>query len=308
MKTYTKRVSALVVALLMLISAFSMGALAWNANDGIEVYWNGSYVTTVKYDDMDTAISPTTDKTYAGINNYGTYKSYTGKVYTLDQLIAAVSKTNDWASAPDTTMVTIQTSPSETANYTKAQLTETRNYYDASGAIVTSVPVGFMKRTGEGGNYFKFVFGQTAQTEKNVPKFWDFPTTGNAQIYFDTNATPTQVGTIYAQVNGTGTVYAPNSVIVVQEGDTIQFNYYDSNYLNTTMIYYTWGDENDEIPDPGVNDSSECYITQAPMYGGVFNPFEADGTFYWNKVKVIGVRYGCTDSDVFSFNIRITGT
>lgn len=304
----SKKVSALVVALIMLFSLFSISVSAWGTNEGIEVYWNNAYVATVKYDDMDTAISQTSDVTYAGFNNYSTYKSYTGKVYTLDDLLADVGKTSDWAAAADTATVSLITPDNETADYTKAQLTETRYYYDSNGTIVSSVPVGFMKRTSGTDSYFKFMFGQTARTEKNVPKFWDLTGTGNTKLYFYPNATPTQVGAIYAQVNGTGTVYAPNSVIVVQEGDTIQFNYYDSNYLNTTMIYYTWGDENDEIPDPGVNDSSECYITQAPMYGGVFNPFEADGTFYWNKVKVIGVRYGCTDSDVFTFNIRIAGT
>ena len=138
----SKRVSALVVALIMLFSLFSISVSAWGTNEGIEVYWDNTYVATVKYDDMDTAISPTSDATYAGLNNYGTYKSYTGKVYTLDQLLTAVGKASDWAVAADTAVVSLVTPASETADYTKAQLTETRYYYDGSGNIVSSVPVG----------------------------------------------------------------------------------------------------------------------------------------------------------------------
>ena len=301
----SKRVSALVVALIMLFSLFSISVSAWGTNEGIEVYWNNSYVATVTYDDMDTAISQTSDVTYAGINNYGTYKSYTGKVYTLDQLIAAVNKTSNWTSAPNTTTVTIQTSPSETALYTKAQLTETRNYYDSTGMVVNIVPVGFMKRTSGTDSYFKVVFGQTAKTEKNVPKFWDLPSSGNAQVYFNTNATPTQAGVITAQINGTGEVFESGDIIVAEPGNQIHFNYYNSDYLNTTMIYYTYGDANTSVSDPGCNDSSVNYITQTPAYGGVFNPLVCTSSMYWYTLKVIGIKYGSTDSTIATFTIRV---
>ena len=302
----SKRVSALVVALIMLFSLFSISVSAWGTNEGIEVYWDNTYVATVKYDDMDTAISPTSDATYAGLNNYGTYKSYTGKVYTLDQLLTAVGKASDWAVAADTAVVSLVTPASETADYTKAQLTETRYYYDGSGNIVSSVPVGFMKRTSGTDSYFKFVFGQTARTEKNVPKFWDLTGTGNTKLYFFPNATPPQCGAIYAQINGTGTTYAPDSAFHPHPGDVIQFNYYDTNYLNTTMIYYTAGGMYEDFPDPGVNDSSTNYITQTPAYGGVFVPYTCSSQLVWYTIAVVGVRYGYIDSDICYFNIQVS--
>ena len=302
-----KKASALILVLIMFVSIFSIGASAWNTGNSIKVFWNGTLVGTISYDTMAAAISQDTDKTYAGINNWGTYKEYEGKVYTLDQLIAAVSKTSDWNNAPSTTTVTIQRSSTDTALFTKAQLTETRYYYDEDGVLVNSVVPGFMKLTDvEMGDYFKFVFGQTAKAEKNVPKFWnldDFTT--DAEVHINTNATPTQVGTIYAQVNGTGQVYGPNAVIPLHQGEVIHFNYSNSDYLNTTMIYYTWGDQNTTVSDPGVNDSSICYIIQAPMWGGDYAPFEYDGTYYWCTLKIIGVRYGCLDSDVFTYTVRM---
>ena len=302
----SKRVSALVVALIMLFSLFSISVSAWGTNEGIEVYWNNSYVATVKYDDMDAAISQTSDVTYAGFNNYSTYKSYTGKVYTLDDLLADVGKTSDWAAAADTATVSLITPDNETADYTKAQLTETRYYYDSNGTIVSSVPVGFMKRTSGTDSYFKFMFGQTARTEKNVPKFWDLTGTGNTKLYFYPNATPTQVGAIYAQINGTGTTYAPGSAFQAHFGDVIHFNYYDTNYLNTTMIYYTAGGMYEEFPDPGCNDSSTNYITQTPAYGGVFVPYTCSSQLVWYTVAVVGVKYGCIDSDICYFDIQVT--
>lgn len=306
MKTYTKRVSALVVALLMLISAFSMGALAWGTDEGIDVYWNGSYVDTVSYDSMDLAISSSSDITYAGMNNYGTYKSYTGKVYTLDTLLSTVGKTSDWVAAADTAIVTLMTPAYETADYTKAQLTETRYYYDGNGNIVNSVPVGFMKRTNEDESYFKFVFGQTAKTEKNVPKFWDLTGTGNTKVYIFTNGSPTQVGEIYAFVNGTGTPYSSGAAIPAHPGDVIQFNCTDNNYLNSTMIYYVKGGLHDTIPDPGCNDTSINYIKQSPQYGGDYNAVVCDSSMVWDVIKVIGIRYGCTNSYVATFNVQVT--
>ena len=302
----SKRVSALVVALIMLFSLFSISVSAWGTNEGIEVYWDNTYVATVKYDDMDTAISQSSDATYAGLNNYGTYKSYTGKVYTLDQLLTAVGKASDWAAAADTAVVSLVTPASETADYTKAQLTETRYYYDGSGNIVSSVPVGFMKRTSGTDSYFKFVFGQTARTEKNVPKFWDLTGTGYTKLYFFPNATPPQCGAIYAQINGTGTTYAPDSAFHPHPGDVIQFNYYDTNYLNTTMIYYTAGGMYEDFPDPGVNDSSTNYITQTPAYGGVFVPYTCSSQLVWYTIAVVGVRYGYIDSDICYFNIQVS--
>lgn len=304
----SKRVSALVVALIMLFSLFSISVSAWGTNEGIEVYWNNSYVATVTYDDMDTAISQTSDVTYAGINNYGTYKSYTGKVYTLDQLLTAVGKASDWAAAADTATVSLITPADETADYTKAQLTETRYYYDANGSIVSSVPVGFMKRTSGTDSYFKVVFGQTASTEKNVPKFWDLTGTGNTQLYIYPNATPTQTGTIYLQVNGEGTNYAPNSIVPVHLNDKIYFNYYDSEYLNKTMIYYTVGTPLAPPEDPYCNDSSINYVIRTPQYapetGGLFNHITIDSNIPYRTVKAIGLRYGYTDGDVATFTLR----
>ena len=302
----SKRVSALVVALIMLFSLFSISVSAWGTNEGIEVYWNNSYVATVTYDDMDTAISQTSDVTYAGINNYGTYKSYTGKVYTLDQLLTAVGKASDWAAAADTTTVSLITPLNETADYTKAQLTETRYYYDASGSIVSSVPVGFMKRTSGTDSYFKFVFGQTAKTEKYVPKFWDLTVTGNTKIHFFPNGTPTQVGEIYAYKNGTDGPYSSGAAIHAQPGDVIHFNYSDTTYLNSTMIYYTTGDFFTPAAVPGCNDSSINYIKQTPAYGGQYNGFVCNSSSVWNEIKVIGIRYGYTDSNVATFEVQVS--
>lgn len=302
----TKRVSALVVALLMLVSLFSIGASAWETGEGMEVYWNGTYVSTVTYDAMDSAISQTSDATYAGINNYGTYKSYTGKVYTLSDLLTAVGKASDWNAASDTTTtLSLITPAQETATYTKAQLAETRYYYTSAGVQSTAVPVGFMKRTSGEDSYFKFVFGQTAATEKNVPRFWDLTGTGNSKVYIYTNATPTQCGAIYAQVNGTGTIYPSGSTIVVEPGDKIHFNRYNDSYLNSTMIYYTYGDINTTVPDPYCNDTSVNYIDQTPEYGGQFNPLECSSTAYWYRVKAIGLAYGSTNSAISSFTIRV---
>ena len=303
----TKRVSALVVALLMLVSLFSIGASAWETGEGMEVYWNGTYVSTVTYDAMDSAISQSSDATYAGINNYGTYKSYTGKVYTLDDLLTAVGKSSDWNAASGTsTTLTLITPAQETATYTKAQLVETRYYYTSAGVQSSSVPVGFMKRTSGEDSYFKFVFGQTAATEKNVPRFWDLTGTGNSKVYIYTNATPTQCGAIYAQVNGTGTTYASGSTIPAHPDDEIHFNFFDTNYLNTTMIYYTYGDIYDTIPTPGCNDESTNYILQTPYYGGDYDPLVCDSSMYWYRVYVVGISYGCVDSNIAYFDIRVT--
>lgn len=311
MKTYTKRVSALVVAFLMLLSVFSMGVLAWGTNEGMEVYWNGTYVSTVTYDTMDNAISQTSDVTYAGMNNYGNYKSYTGKVYTLNDLLTAVGKVSDWNVASDsTTTLSLITPEQETATYTKAQLEETRYYYTSAGVQTTTVPVGFMERSSEDGSYFKFVFGQTGKTEKNVPKFWDLTGTGNSKVYIYTNATPTQCGAVYAQVNGTGTIYASGSVIPVHLNDKIYFNYYDANYLNNTMIYYTEGTPLSPPADPYCDDSSTNYIVRTPQYapdtGGQYDHIIINSTAAFRTVKAIGISYGYIDSDIATFTLRYT--
>lgn len=302
----SKRVSALVVALIMLFSLFSISVSAWGTNEGIEVYWNNSYVATVKYDDMDTAISQTSDVTYAGINNYGTYKSYTGKVYTLDQLLTAVGKASDWAAAADTTTVSLITPDNETADYTKAQLTETRYYYDGSGSVVSSVPVGFMKRTSGTDSYFKFVFGQTAASEKNVPKFWDLTGTGNTKVHIFPNGSPTQVGEIKAFVNETVGPYSSGSIIMAHPGDEIHFNSDDAGFLNSTMIFYTYGDTYGSIPTPGCNDDSVNYIVKTPYYGGEFEPLECDSSMYLYRIYAVGIRYGCLDSNIAYFDLRVT--
>ena len=51
-KSMKNRVSALIVALVMMLSLFSVGAMAWNAGEGVDVYWNGEKVGSVSYDTM----------------------------------------------------------------------------------------------------------------------------------------------------------------------------------------------------------------------------------------------------------------
>ena len=46
-KTMKNRLSALVVALVMMLSLFSVGAMAWSTGEGIDVYWNDEKVGTV---------------------------------------------------------------------------------------------------------------------------------------------------------------------------------------------------------------------------------------------------------------------
>ena len=52
MKT-TRRFRAFLVALVMMLSLFSVGAVAWETGDGIDVYWNGEKAGTVTYDKME---------------------------------------------------------------------------------------------------------------------------------------------------------------------------------------------------------------------------------------------------------------
>ncbi|MBQ1545033.1 MAG: hypothetical protein IIZ60_04655, partial [Clostridia bacterium] len=76
MKT-TKRLSALLVALFMLVSMFSIGASAWETGEGIEVYWNDTLEGTVTYDQILDDISRATKKvTYSAVNKKGTYTAY----------------------------------------------------------------------------------------------------------------------------------------------------------------------------------------------------------------------------------------
>ena len=53
MKTMKNRVSALVVALVIMLSLFSVGAMAWGDGQGLDVYWNDEKVGTVTYDTME---------------------------------------------------------------------------------------------------------------------------------------------------------------------------------------------------------------------------------------------------------------
>ena len=49
-KTMKNRVSALFVALVMMLSLLSVGAIAWDPGEGIDVYLNGEKTGTVSYD------------------------------------------------------------------------------------------------------------------------------------------------------------------------------------------------------------------------------------------------------------------
>ena len=76
------RLSALVVALVMMLSLFSVGAMAWSTGEGIDVYWNDEKVGTVTYDTMEDHIKDYGDEVYS--NNKG---EYTGKVYYFSKLL-----------------------------------------------------------------------------------------------------------------------------------------------------------------------------------------------------------------------------
>ena len=99
MKTMKNRVSALFVALVMMLSLLAVGASAWTGGEGIEVYWNDEKVGTVKYDEIYDKIKEYNPNTYSSHKN-GSYKSYVGQVYHLNKFLGKVNKAEEWASAP----------------------------------------------------------------------------------------------------------------------------------------------------------------------------------------------------------------
>ena len=178
-KTMKNRVSALVVALVMMLSLFSVGAVAWNDGEGIEVYWNGEKVGMVTYDAMDAHIQKFDDETYS--NNKG---ESVGKVYYFNKLLKEVGKSDDWASAPDETTVELKDSEYEKAgNLTKAELEETRSYYKDGNASATVKP-GFMHVSGK--DYFMFVYGQKAADDSTSGNFIKFTGKGNGTVKITT--------------------------------------------------------------------------------------------------------------------------
>ena len=86
MKTMKNRVSALVVALVMMLSLFSVGAMAWSTGEGIDVYWNDEKVGTVTYDTMEEHAKSNDPETYS--NNQG---DKTGYVYYFSKLLKTVN-------------------------------------------------------------------------------------------------------------------------------------------------------------------------------------------------------------------------
>ena len=185
MKTMKNRVSALFVALVMMLSLLSVGAIAWEANDGLEVFWNGTSVGSVKYDEMTDAIKDTADVTYSTLKEEGgALSTTTGKVYTFDQLLAKVGKTEDWSKAGnDATVVMSTPGYDKTYTFTKTDLTETRNAYNADGTVIGAVPTGFIPTTNKKGvTMFQFIYGQKDIKDTNQTQFLKFDGPGLSKI------------------------------------------------------------------------------------------------------------------------------
>ena len=189
MKTVQRRFSAFVVALVMVLSLFTVGAVAWTGGEGIDVYWNDEKVGTVTYDDINAKIQTYEEETYSSHKN-GEYKDYTGKVFYLNKFLGKVNKAEDWASAPAETTFDLYDPDyaDKGAKLTKAELDETRNYYDKSGNLVTAVNPGFMLADGK--DYFQFVYGQKTVGENTNGNFAKFTSSKNAVLKINTPATP----------------------------------------------------------------------------------------------------------------------
>ncbi len=173
------RVSALFVALVMMLSLFSVGAVAWSTGEGIEVYWNGEKVGMVTYDKMDEHVQKFDDETYS--NNKG---ESVGKVYYFNKLLKEVGKQDAWESAPAETTVELKDPVYEKpGSLTKAELDETRSYYK-DGAAVATVKPGFMHVKDK--TYFMFVYGQKTADESTSGNFVRFDGAGNATVKITT--------------------------------------------------------------------------------------------------------------------------
>ena len=205
MKTMRRRFSAFTVALVMMLSLFSVGALAWGTEDGISVYWNDKLVGTVTYDQMyDDVSQATKEVTYSSINSKGKYKTYTGHRYRFEQLLEAVNKDADWEAASDDTLVVFKDSEYDAqAELTKQTLTENRYYFDEDGFRVDRVDAGFLLE--EGNDYFQFVYGQTSAEEKTNSNFTKFTGAGNSTVK----------------------IYTPVMEIIDPDGVSNNINYYD---------------------------------------------------------------------------------
>ncbi len=305
------RVFSILIALSLLMSLLSMGmsASAWNTGEGIDVYWNSTSTVSgnVSYDAMDTAVQSQNTLTYSARNDYGTFKTYSGKMYAIKTLMETIGKTDQWANAPDTTKVTVQAADGYTVSILKSQLMAQRNIYSSNGIITeTGVESGFLRYTKNGNTYFKFVFGQQAFSERTASRFTDCTGTGNCKVFIDTAYVPSQSGSVNAFVNSdTTTPYASGSTIGICVGDSINFNKDDTAYLNSTMIYYNYGSNLNTVPTPSCSDSSTLYNTQTPSWGGIYVPitFNTAGTYY---IKAVGTSFGSTDSNISTFTVVVS--
>ena len=202
MKTMKNRVSALVVALVMMLSLFSVGAIAWESGEGFEVYWNDEKVGTITYDEMAEAIKDTADITYSGRKTDADKNTaYTGKVFTFDKVLEKVNLTSKWEAAPDATSVLFWNDASYNAELEKSAVKETRNAYKDDGTVASSVPVGFMQAEKKGKVYFQLVYGQTSFEDENASNFVKFDAKGNTKIKISTPGlkvywNDTNVGTV----------------------------------------------------------------------------------------------------------------
>ena len=179
------RLSALVVALVMMLSLFSVGAMAWGTGEGVDVYWNDEKVGTVTYDTMEDHIKDYGDEVYS--NNKG---EYTGKVYYFSKLLKTVNKSDEWKTvSEDTTVEIADATASKPAKLTKKELDESRYYFDKDGkASAEPVKPGFMHETGE--TFFRFVYGQKDKDDSTSGNFAKLNTAGNATVKINTPTTP----------------------------------------------------------------------------------------------------------------------
>ena len=184
-KTMKNRLSALVVALVMMLSLFSVGAMAWSTGEGIDVYWNDEKVGTVTYDTMEDHIKDYGDEVYS--NNKG---EYTGKVYYFSKLLKTINKSDEWKTvSEDTTVEIADATASKPAKLTKKELDESRYYFDKDGkASAEPVKPGFMHETGE--TFFRFVYGQKDKDDSTSGNFAKLNTAGNATVKINTSTTP----------------------------------------------------------------------------------------------------------------------
>ena len=181
-KTMKNRVSALFVALVMMLSLFSVGAVAWNTDEGIDVYLNGEKAKTVTYAEMDEDAQGYDAETYS--NNKDVY---TGRIIKFSKFLkkAGVNDVYNAASNDTTIVITDAGKQPKPASFTKAELEETRNAYNKDGSIIKEgVSPGFMHIDGE--DYFRFVFGQKTPEDETSSRWTKLSGTGNAKLEITT--------------------------------------------------------------------------------------------------------------------------